>query len=317
MSAPTFDKLVLVTRPTRLAELVVRFNTKSQAKFYLERAGGNFADYESEDDAYRRALEQMREELDLGLKVQVLDRGLVPTALFADTDLVVTLGQDGLVANCAKYVGNSPIVAVNPDPDRFDGALLPFKAEGARAAAAAALSGAAPIRSVTMARVRLDDGQTLLAFNDLFLGARTHVSAQYRIETGGRSERQSSSGVIVSTGAGSSGWLSSVFNMASSVTRFTGGREGKGLRWGWEDRKLAFVVREPFASRRTGADLAAGVLEDGQELLVESLMPAGGVIFSDGVENDYLDFNSGAVARIGVAERQARLVMPPGNGPAS
>ncbi len=311
MTAAAFDKIILVTRPTRLGELVVRFNTKAQAKFYIEHAGGDFADYRSEDDAYRLALDRLRRDLDFGLKLQVMDRDLAPTALFAETDLVVALGQDGLVANCAKYVGSSPIIAVNPDPSRFDGVLLPFRAEGARAAAATALEGKALLRKVTMAQVELNDGQTLLAFNDFFLGARTHVSARYRLEAGGRREVQSSSGVIVSTGAGSSGWLSSAFNMAAGVTCFSGGREGEALRWDWGERKLAFVVREPFASRRSSTDLAAGTLSAGQELLVESLMPAGGVIFSDGVEADYLEFNSGTVARIGVAGRQARLVMPP------
>ena len=39
-------------------------------------------------------------------------------------------------------------------------------------------------------------------------------------------------------------------------------------------------------------------------------MPQNGVIFSDGVEDDRLDFNSGAIARIGLAERTLSLVVP-------
>ena len=63
------------------------------------------------------------------------------------------------------------------------------------------------------------DGQRLLAFNDLFIGARTHVSARYRVEYAGKQEQQSSSGLLVSTGAGSTGWLSSVMNMPSAVAK--------------------------------------------------------------------------------------------------
>src|SRR5271165_4474620 len=118
-----FEKIVLVTRKTRLAELIERFNTPAQAKFYIEHAGGNFAEYEIEDDAYRRSLEALRNSLDLGLKLQIVDRSLVPTFTFLPADIVVTLGQDGLLANTAKYVGSQPIVAVNPDPERFDGIL--------------------------------------------------------------------------------------------------------------------------------------------------------------------------------------------------
>ena len=52
-------------------------------------------------------------------------------------------------------------------------------------------------------RARLNDGQRLLAFNDFLIGHRTHVSARYRLTWHGRTETQSSSGILVSTGAGS------------------------------------------------------------------------------------------------------------------
>ena len=121
-----FEKIILVTRKTRLAELVEQFNTRAQAKFYIEHAGGDFGEYEREDDAYRRSVGIVRSSAEVGLKIQMIDRALVPTFTFLPKDLIVTLGQDGLVANTAKYVGGQPIIAVNPDPERLDGILLPF-----------------------------------------------------------------------------------------------------------------------------------------------------------------------------------------------
>jgi hypothetical protein len=128
------EKIVLVTRKTRLEGLVERFNSRAQAKFYLDHSGGDYADYEREDAAYRRAVDTVRRALDVGLKVQVADRSLVPTMLFNEHDLIVAVGQDGLVANTAKYVGEQPIVAVNPDPERFDGILLRYAPAEARGA---------------------------------------------------------------------------------------------------------------------------------------------------------------------------------------
>lgn len=304
-----YKKLVIVTRKTRLQELVERFNTRSQAKFYIEHAGGDFVDYEHEDDAYRSSLDVLRRSLDFEMPQQMVDRGLVPTFQFQKADLVVTLGQDGLVANTAKYVGTQPIVAVNPEPGRFDGILLPFLPDQARSAVSRVLEAKARIREVTLAEIRLQDGQRLLAFNDLFIGARSHVSSLYRISCGGRSEIQSSSGVLISTGAGSTGWLSSVFNMASGVACFCGGTAVKAIRMPWEDRRLLYVVREPFVSRHSRADMVAGMLESDQELVLESLMPSGGVVFSDGMEADFLQFNSGAVAIVRAAGQRARLVV--------
>lgn len=304
-----FKKLVIVIRKTRLQELIERFNTRSQAKFYIEHAGGDFSDYEREDDAYREALWRLRADLDFGLPQQLLDRTLLPTFEFRDEDVIVPLGQDGLVANTAKYGGCQPIVAVNPEPGRFDGILLPFQASEAKTAVAKVLDGKAAIREITLAEVRLNDGQRLLAFNDFFIGARSHISAQYRIEHKSRSEIQSSSGVLVSTGAGSSGWISSVFNMAAGVARFCGGTLGSAVRLPWEDPKLLYVVREPFVSHHSQAGIVAGMLEQEEELILESLMPTAGVIFSDGIESDFLQFNSGSVARLHAAAQKARVVV--------
>jgi len=304
-----FKKIVIVTRRPRLQELVERFNTHSQAKFYIEHSGGDFADYEREDDSYRTALDLVRRSLDFELPHQLVDRALVPTYKFQKEDVVVTLGQDGLVANTAKYAGTQPIVAINPEPSRFDGILLPFLPDQARTAVGQVLDAKAAFREVTLADATLNDGQRLLAFNDLFLGARSHVSALYRIVCGKRSETQSSSGVLVSTGAGSTGWISSVFNMASGVTSFCGGRPVNGIRIAWEDRRLLYVVREPFISRHSQAGIVAGMLEAGEELVLESLMPSGGAIFSDGMEADFLQFNSGAIVRVRAAEQRAHLVV--------
>jgi NAD kinase len=304
-----FEKIVLVTRKTRLQGLVERFSSRGQAKFYLEHSGQDFSEYEREEAVQEQALRTLRRGLDLGLKFQVVDRALVPTLLFGKADLIVTAGPDGLVANTAKYVGSQPIVAVNPDPERFDGVLLRFKPEEARAAVERVAEGKALFREVTLAEASLADGQRLLAFNDLFIGARTHVSARYQIRFGGRSEPHSSSGVLVSTGAGSTGWLSSVFTEASAVAAFAGGRSGRPVRLEWEDGRLVFVVREPFLSRHSRAEIVLGTVEPGQELVLESEMPQGGVIFSDGMEADALQFNSGARARIRASERKARLVV--------
>lgn len=308
------EKLVLVTRKTRLEELLERLHTRGQAKFYLEHAGLDFQDYAREDDTYRAALDRVQSELHAlgGLKVQHLDRALLSTFLFSEKDMVVALGQDGLVANAAKYVGAQPLLGVNPDPSRFDGVLLPFGVPDACGAVERALAGKARFREVTLAEARLKDGQRLLAFNDLYVGAQSHVSARYRLKTPQGEERQSSSGVIISTGAGSTGWLSSVFNMAKNVSRFLGagdGRPPEAMRLGWEDPRLLWVVREPFVSRHSTAAHTAGFLDPGTALELESLMPQGGVVFSDGMEQDFLAFNSGAVAEIRAAAVKARLVV--------
>lgn len=322
--------IALVTRKTRMQHLLERWATRGQVKFALaaahvvraaeEAALGDralarqveeeYGDLEQEDATYAHVVRRLAAELDFGLPVQIVDRGFLPTFDFARFEAVVVVGQDGLVANAAKYVGNVPIVAVNPDPGRIDGVLLPFYASAARGAVSRVLQGSAQVREVTLAEAVLHDGQRLLAFNDLFVGCQSHVSARYRLSIGERSEPQSSSGLLVATGAGSTGWLSSVFNMTGGVLRWLGGVDPTRPSLSWEDRRLLWVVREPFVSKNSRAELVIGSVDEGSALVVESMMPASGVIFSDGVEADYLPFNSGATARIGVAAQKARLVVP-------
>jgi NAD kinase len=303
------EKIIIVTRRTRLQELVARFNTKAQARFYIEHSGGSFSDYEMEDDEYRRSFDQLSKSLDMGLKLQVIDRDFLPTFMFMPQDIVVTLGQDGLVANAAKYVNGQPIIAVNPSPRIFDGVLLPFLPGSVAGAVDRLVREKAVLRDVTMAEAKLTDGQSLLAFNDLFIGPKTHVSARYRIVWSGKSEPQSSSGVLVSTGAGSTGWLSSIFNMTRGVAGLSGASFKVPTQLEWEDLRLVFVVREPFISRHSRAEIVAGMIAPGQELVLESLMPSDGVIFSDGTEADFLKFDSGVTAVIRASDQKAHLVM--------
>ena len=76
-----------------------------------------------------------------------------------------------------------------------------------------------------------------------------------------------------------------------------------------KDNELLFAVREPFQSIKTQIGITVGVVNAKQILTIESLMPTNGVIFSDGVEADFLKFNSGSIATIGIANETAKLVI--------
>jgi hypothetical protein len=305
------QNIVLITRKTRLEGLVERFNTRPQARFYIERNGGDFEGYEREHETYRATVAQLGEALAALGRVQPVERTFLPNFIFAAGDVVVTIGVDGQVVNTAKYLNGQPLVAVNPAPQAIDGVLLPFTVLTAPAAVAAVLRHEHRAREISMAQARLNDGQMLLAFNDLFIGARSHVSARYALRHAGRSERHSSSGVIVSTGAGMTGWVSSLFNMTNGLLAYSGQPACVAApTQAWHDERLLFVVREPFASKSSQAGLVCGAVTPDQPLQIESHMPEGGVIFSDGVESDFLAFNSGATATITLAARKTLLVVP-------
>lgn len=337
-----FENAIIVIRPTRVEQLKSRFNTNDQAKFYikqqkvaskqktislntrslskkeiieqeteaLEEAEREYQDYESEDSNFQIALAVVKKQLSKILKIKILEQKYLSNYIFSDKDLIIVLGQDGLVANTAKYVGDIPIIGINPDYNRYDGVLLPFNKDNFLNAVNSVLSGTFNKQEVTLAEVKLNDGQSLLAFNDFFIGISSHASANYSIEFNHLKEQHSSSGILVSTGAGSTGWLSSIFNMTNGFIREMGnGNEIFYMPFPKDSNYLMFVVREPFISRTSQANIIVGKIEKGQVLKIESNMPEKGIIFSDGIQSDFLEFNSGTIAEIYVSNKKAVLVI--------
>jgi NAD kinase len=339
-----FEKAIIVRSKTRLDLITEQYNTVSQAKFAIERqreiveesthfldaklqeswqtnrkkrkqekGSGEISDFKEEHDQYSQILESVQNIVAKHLKIKVVENSFLPSFMFAENDLVIVIGQDGLVANTAKYTNQLPILAINPDATRFDGALLPFTLQTFERAFLQVLQDRYKYQLVTMAEAVLNDGQRLLAFNDFFIGTASHTSARYLITHDGYTETHSSSGIIVSTGAGATGWLSSLFNMANGIHRVfnpTLPQPCLPPAVTRDSEKLVFIVREPFVSKTSQAQLVAGIITPQKELVLESLMAKTGVIFSDGLESDKLKFNSGNIARIGIAKEKAKLVLP-------
>lgn len=319
MNRLTENKIVLVVRATRLAELRARFATRQQAKFYVNRLGADFSDYENEDAAYQEAIRDAQQTLSELGRVHLVQRTLLPNYVFGPQDTVVTLGQDGLVANVLKYLDGQPLIGVNPDPKRFDGELLPFRVAHLRKLMPEVFARQRRTRDVSMAEAKLNTGLALHAVNDLFVGPRNHSSARYTIQVGKRKEAHSSSGVVISTGLGSTGWLKSLVTGATGIAHLVNAEFGRPSvsekpplmdpQFDWNARHLLFTVREPFPTQTTGATLVFGRITPQQPLVIESQMSENGVIFSDGIETDFLDFNSGTRATITLAEKRGCLVV--------
>ena len=144
---------------------------------------------------------------------------------------------------------------------------------------------------------RLDDGQELSGLNEVFIGHASHQSARYQLTTpDGRAERHSSSGLIVSTGTGATGWC-------ASIALERGGRALPAPT----DPRLAWFVREAWPSPITGTSLTEGALEAGERLRV-TVASDQLVVFGDGMEDDRLTASWGQEITVQLGERPLRLV---------
>lgn len=301
-------KLVIVYRKTRLDELLARHCTLGQVEFYLTRLGDDVEAYKDEHARYYQELNNFKSWASGRFSLQMLEREHVSRFSFANDDIVVVMGQDGLVANVLKYAKQQGIIAINPLPDLYDGKLLAFTPKEARQMVISEVQGQAlNFARISMASVKTSVGQSLLAVNDLFIGPKTHSSLRYTIRINNTHEEQSSSGIIVSTGLGASGWLSSIIAGAEAIS-------GKPLRkkiahMQWDSNQLCFNVREPFPSRATHTNVVFGFTDTKHPLKLTSKTAENAVIFSDGIESDSINFTAGTVATIELAETKGKLII--------
>lgn len=292
-------RVVVVTRPSDYERLLWRHGTREQARFFLESREQSMAEVERRHAAFEGALAGVLAAIPVSWRRSRVGRGDLSRFVFEERDIIVAVGQDGLVPNIAKYLVGQPVIGINPDPHQFDGVLLRHAEEKTADLLVDVDADRAHIEDRSMVEARFDDGQRLWALNEIFLGHRTHQSALYRIRFQQSEERQSSSGVIVSTGTGSTGWALSIHRE----------RAPNLLLPDPEDRTLVFFVREAFPSVSTETGITAGTIEEGQSLSIVSEMNDGGALFGDGIEEDRIDFGWGLGVEIGLAAKKLRLVV--------
>ncbi len=288
-------RVLLVHRRTEYDELLARHGSHGQAEFYLATRGRDIAEIHHRHARQQAALRQVVAGIPLTWRQAHVERGDLPQFLFAPEDIVVAVGQDGLIANLAKYLTGQPVLGINPDPDRNPGILVPLAPDTFADALHDTVRGSQPFEHRTMVTATTDDGQQLFALNEIYLGHRSHQTARYTVTTPdmGR-ERQASSGLIIGTGTGATGWCRSIWQEHHSglpLPRPT-------------DRTLIWFTREAWPSPTTGITLTEGLLSQPLTVTVESDQL---VAFGDGLESDHLTLNWGQDVTIGIADTTLRL----------
>jgi hypothetical protein len=291
-------RVLLVHRRTELDELLARHSTRGQAAFYLTSRGQRIEDLQARHNAISAAIATVTSAIPSDWRRGVIERDDLPRFLFAPDDIVIAVGQDGLVANIAKYVSDQVVIGIDPEPGRNPGVLVSHPPAAAAGLLAAAARDKGSIEALVMVVAITDDGQRLTALNEIYLGQPTHQTARYSLRLpDGHHEAQASSGLIVSTGTGATGWCRSVWLERKSPLRLPTAAENR----------LAWFVREAWPSPATGTALTEGSLGARQALEVTAESDRL-VLFGDGIEADAVPLTLGQTARISLADRSLRLL---------
>ncbi|WP_024761186.1 inorganic polyphosphate kinase [Streptomyces exfoliatus] len=295
-------RAVLVHRTTEYEELLARHGTHGQAAFFLSARGRSIEAVRERHERVRQALAEVAGAVPLSWRQTRVERADLDRFLFGPEDVVVVVGQDGLVANAAKYLTGQPVIGIDADPGRNAGVLVRHRAAQARRLLPYAAGAGAAVDELTMVEAVTDDAQRLLALNEIYVGPPGHQTARYTLGLDGgdapaEPEPQASSGVLVGTGTGATGWLRSLWEQRSSSLVLPAPA----------DARLAWFVREAWPSPTTGTTRVEGLLGAGHglRLTVESDRL---VAFGDGVESDALHLTWGQTIRLAAAEARLRLV---------
>ncbi len=292
-------RIVVVTRPSPYEMTIARYGTEGQARFVLGGRGEDLDVLRAEHHRSAALLQEVASAIPLAWRRTRITRSDLDRFLFEPEDVVLVVGQDGLVANVARYLSGQRVIGVDGAPGRNAGVLVPHTPAAAAGRLAALSEGAQiEVQIRALVQVRFGDGQRLLGLNEVFLGQRSHQSARYRIADAHTTEAHSSSGIVVSTGTGATGWAASIHRCRDCDLALPGP----------ESDQLAWFVREAWPGPGLGIGLTEGLLASGETLSVISEMDQGGVIFSDGIEADALEFERGQTATIGVAPERLQLV---------
>lgn len=290
-------RVVIVRRASEFQTLLARHGTRGQAAFFLKSRDQNIDDVEAVHARLQICIRQTKATVPAGWSLAEVEREDLDRFLFSNNDIIVAVGQDGLVANLAKYTDGQPVIGVTPGGGGSEGILTRFRPKAVGPLLAQVEKGSARLEQRTMVAAKLASGDGLIALNEIFIGHNSHQSARYLIRDGVRQEYQSSSGVIVATGTGATGWAKSIMTATHQQYALAP-----------EDRKAVYFAREPWPSQTSGCELSSGEILPTSGLSITSRINEGGVIFADGIERDFLRFDWGQLVEIKLADKTLNLV---------
>ncbi|MEL6409263.1 MAG: hypothetical protein AAFQ38_02605 [Pseudomonadota bacterium] len=297
MSSSLAPRIVIVYRASEYETLIAHHGTRGQASFFLSSRDQNIDDVEAVHAALQACIKETKRLVPQDWSIAQVERGDLDRFLFTGNDIIVAVGQDGLVANLAKYVSGQPVIGVTPGGNGSESVLTSVQPGEVAQLLQEVHNQSAVMQARTMVEAKLSNCERLSALNELFIGHRSHQSARYILKDGEQEEFQSSSGVIVSTGTGATGWAKSIMNATHQSHEITP-----------TDARAIFFSREPWPSKTSGCALSSGMLDQGNRLQLTSRINEGGVIFADGIEQDFLQFDWGQKVSVSIAAQTLNLV---------
>jgi hypothetical protein len=243
------------------------------------------------------ALAQVQRHLQGGT---LLARDEVTAAVNERFDLIISLGGDNHFQYLSHFLTTTPILGINSDVQTSVGALVPFLPEQIEVLVARLEAGDYAVEEWTRLAAWVNGRAIEWATCVYFIGeAERHFMSRHILEFRGQQEEQKGSGLLIVTGAGSTGWY-------DSACRY---RFPEGNAFAPTAPWACFLLTEPYHGRLSGQALQHGEIRPGEELCVHSLNDDRGIISSDSIE--VYSANRGTHLCVRLAPQPLRVIAMP------
>lgn len=227
------------------------------------------------------------------INFKLANRDKLRNSQFLKKDLIIAVGGDGTFLRAAQFIEHQLILGVNADPKNKEGFFMRHSKSNSEKKIMQILKSEFKVKKLSRLEAYINNKKIdPLALNEFFIGARkSYHAAKYDIQIGKKKERQKSSGILVTTPAGSYAWSKSCCNKTLPL----------------KSKYYQFIVREPYEGRIfRNYKLKYGLLNKKQEVKIISEM-LDGVLIADSVSKEY-DFKNGSKATIRLSSKTLNVI---------
>lgn len=231
---------------------------------------------------YRLTLKDVKKALNrFGVKYHLANRDLLNEIKFHNHGFVLAVGGDGTFLRAAQFIKRQLIFGVNADVKNKEGFFMQSSRKDFEGKLKKILSGKFVIKKLPRLEAYIDGKKIEShALNEFYIGAKKgYHAAKYLIALDRAGERQKSSGILVTTPAGSYAWAKAAHRKIMPL----------------DSKNFQFVVREPYEGNVfRNYRIRHGILRKNGRIRIISEM-LDGVIVADSVGKEFAFRNESSV----------------------
>lgn len=291
---------ILIARKRSILEYDMQKYHRSEAEM-LQRYQKMGMDIEKIKESHEKQLQSLKEiQKALPLATVVVGEFLTKK-IVRKYQAVVSLGGDNLFLYAASFLINKPIIGINSDPSRSEGAILNFTPKNFSQLVPKLAQGTYKIEPWVRLKTTVNS-KTLpcLAVGEVFIGAKERlITSRYSLEFDGKEEEHKDSGLLIATGTGSTGWYRSAASCCHQ----------KAAKFSKSTPEARFISTETYYGSLTGRKLAQGTILPGQKIKITWFAHGKGVVSLDYSPQGRLHYlNRGAQVTVEIADQPLLVI---------